>query len=200
MKLNRIILCFFLLMTPVKVSLAQEETGKTAVFAMGCFWCGEAAFRYAEDPEVPMRGVLSVRVGYAGGTAPNPTYKSHDGYKEAVKVVYDPDILSYEDLLGLFWFNIDPLNGEGQFCDVGPSYTSVIYYLNNEQKEIALRSLEDVTEELNVSAVATEIIPFTTFYEAEEYHQNYKAKKTTKYKLYRWLCGRDKRLLELWSK
>lgn len=171
-----------------------------AIFAMGCFWCGESEFREHDDPSKLLEGVISIRVGYAGGTAPNPTYQNHHGYKEAVKVVYDPSLITYEDLLAIFWRNIDPLDGRGQFCDQGFPYTSVIFYKDDGQEELALRRKEQAEQELGGKRIVTEIIPFTTFYDAEEYHQNFKLKNPLRYKFYRWNCGRDQRLRELWRK
>jgi peptide-methionine (S)-S-oxide reductase len=169
-----------------------------AIFAMGCFWCGESEFR-DKITHNPLPGIVSIRVGYAGGVVPNPTYYHHEGYKEAVKITYDANKISYEHLLAIFWRNIDPLNADGQFCDIGPSYTSAIFYTNATQKKLALKTKEDIKGTLKKTAIATEILPYTTFYEAEDYHQNYQVKNPVRYKYYRWRCGRDKRLSIVWG-
>lgn len=188
----------FLLTTLFTISIlhAAPKNTQEAVFAMGCFWCGESEFRDHQTNK-PLAGVLSLRVGYAGGTKPNPTYEAHEGYKEAVKVTFDPSIVSYEKLLTLFWHNVDPFDAGGQFCDKGLAYTSVIFYQNETQKEQALLSKADVQQQLKKN-VLTEILPYTTFYDAEDYHQNYQAKNPFRYNYYRWSCGRDSRLKEIW--
>ena len=173
-----------------EMSEAADAT-KTAIFAGGCFWCMEAAF-----DEVP--GVTETVSGYAGGTKPNPTYGDHEGYQEAVRVTYDPTKVSYEKLLDQYWHNIDPFDAEGQFCDKGNAYRSVIFTGDEEEaklaetakKEIAVRSKKDV---------ATEIKPATTFTPAEDYHQNYHNTNAVSYKFYKWNCGRAQRLEEIWG-
>lgn len=175
---------------------ASDRSSEEAIFAMGCFWCGESEFRDHETNKL-LPGIIKLRVGYAGGTKPNPTYESHEGYKEAVKIIYDADLISYEKLLTIFWHNIDPFDAKGQFCDKGLQYTAAIFYTNNTQKIQADTSKAQVEKQLN-KAVATEVIAKTTFYDAEEYHQNYKAKNPVRYKYYRYNCGRDKRLETIW--
>jgi len=174
----------------------QTKQTQEAIFAMGCFWCGESEFRNPQTNE-PLPGILSIRVGYAGGTMANPTYENHQGYKEAVKIVFSPTIISYEQLLDIFWHNVDPFDGIGQFCDRGYAYTSVIYGENDAQMNTAEASKEQIEMKLE-KLVATEIKPKTTFVDAEEYHQNYKHKNPLRYKYYRWSCGRDQRLEEIW--
>ena len=180
-------------MTPTPKSSVTQE----AIFAMGCFWCGESEFRDHETNEL-IPGVIDLKVGYAGGIIPEPTYENHKGYKEAVKVTYDPAIISYEKLLDIFWQNVDPFDGVGQFCDKGFPYTSAIFYEDDDQKTKAEASKMKVAEQLK-GEIQTELTPKTTFYDAEEYHQNYKSKNPTKYKFYRWNCGRDKRLRQVWG-
>lgn len=175
----------------------NPEKKEVAIFAMGCFWCGESEFRNHTSHE-PLHGISSLRVGYAGGTHPNPTYESHEGYKEAVKIEFDPAIISYDQLLDIFWHNVDPFDSKGQFCDKGFPYTSALYYHDNTQKEAALTSLKN-TQKILGKEITTELIPATTFYDAEEYHQNYKEKNPVRYKFYRWNCGRDQRLKEVWG-
>jgi peptide-methionine (S)-S-oxide reductase len=172
---------------------ANKMDGNVAVFAMGCFWCGESDFRDHDNPLKTLEGIIDVTPGYAGGTEPSPTYENHPGYKEAVKVVFDPSKISYEDLLKIFWDNVDPLDKDGQFCDKGFPYTSAIFYENEQQRDAAIASRDALQKELK-QIINTEIIPYTNFFDAEEYHKNYKAKNPMRYKLYRWNCGRDKRL------
>jgi peptide-methionine (S)-S-oxide reductase len=185
------------IITPLKAEeKMHKENKQIAIFAMGCFWCGESEFRDHTTGN-PLPGILSLRVGYAGGTQPNPTYESHTGYKEAVKIEFDPSTISYEKLLDIFWHNVDPVDAKGQFCDKGFPYTSVIYY-QDSQKEAALASLKN-TQKILGQEIATELIPATTFYDAEEYHQDYKKKNPIRYRYYRWNCGRDQRLKDVWG-
>lgn len=174
-----------------------KDNKQVAIFAMGCFWCGESEFRDHSTGEL-LPGISSLWVGYAGGTHPNPTYENHKGYKEAVKIEFDPTVISYEKLLDIFWHNVDPFDAKGQFCDKGFPYTSVVFYHGNAQKSAALASLQNTQKGLG-KKIVTELLPATTFYDAEEYHQNYKAKNPVKYKFYRWNCGRDQRLKEVWE-
>jgi peptide-methionine (S)-S-oxide reductase len=164
---------------------------KTAIFAGGCFWCIEAAF-----DEVP--GVTETISGYAGGTVPEPTYGHHPGYKEAVKVTYDPSKVSYAKLLDWFWHNIDPFDAEGQFCDKGDPYKSVIFVANDEEKGLAEKTKQEIADRFK-QTVATEINPVTTFTAAEDYHQDYHDKNPVSYKFYKWRCGRAQRLAEIWG-
>lgn len=187
---------FFTLPLKAENTMTPEKK-EVAIFAMGCFWCGESEFRDHKTGK-PLPGIFSLRVGYAGGTNPNPTYESHQGYKEAVKIEFDPAIISYEKLLDIFWHNVDPFDGKGQFCDKGFPYTAVIFYHNATQKTSALASLHNAQKVLG-KQIVTEIISGTTFYDAEEYHQDYKEKNPVRYKFYRWNCGRDKRLKEVWG-
>lgn len=176
---------------------AKESTTEEAIFAMGCFWCGESEFRNHGSNE-PLPGIISLLVGYAGGITSNPTYQNHKGYKEAVKVIFDPKIISYDKLLDIFWHNVDPFDEKGQFCDKGFAYTSVIFYSGDDQKTKAEASKTKFVDQLK-QEIKTEITQKTTFYEAEEYHQNYKIKNPLRYKYYRWNCGRDQRLKEIWG-
>jgi peptide-methionine (S)-S-oxide reductase len=169
---------------------AAEET-KTAIFAGGCFWCMEAAF-----DEVP--GVTDTTSGYAGGTTPNPTYGQHEGYQEAVKVAYDPAKVTYAKLLDQYWHNIDPFDAEGQFCDKGNAYRSVIFVGDDEEKSLAETTRQEIADRFK-QKVATEIKPVTTFTAAEDYHQDYHTKNPVSYKFYKWNCGRAQRLEEIWG-
>ncbi|MEM8827600.1 MAG: peptide-methionine (S)-S-oxide reductase MsrA, partial [Pseudomonadota bacterium] len=173
---------------------AAAET-RRAYFAMGCFWCGEADFEKID-------GVVEAVSGYAGGTTKDPSYeevsRGGTGHYEAVRVSYDDTKLSYEDLLAIFWRNIDPLDANGQFCDKGESYLSAIFPRNPEEKRLAQASLERVEDQLG-KEVATDIVDAPTFYRAEEYHQDYYIKNKVRYGFYRNGCGRDARLEELWG-
>lgn len=178
------------LMTPPKPT--QE-----AIFAMGCFWCGAAAFTNHETDQ-KLRGVVEVKVGFAGGMSINPTYASHEGHQEVVKVVFDPKKISYAQLLDIFWHNIDPFDDNGQFCDRGSPYKASIFFQNTEQEKQAQASKEAVEKRLG-KQVVTELKIATPFYDAEDYHQDYKIKNPYRYNFYRWNCGRDKRLKEIWN-
>jgi peptide-methionine (S)-S-oxide reductase len=165
----------------------------TAVFAGGCFWC-------MVPPFDALPGVIATTSGYAGGTLANPTYQQvsagNTGHKEVVRVTYDPGRVSYEQLLAVYWRNIDPLNARGQFCDTGNQYTSAIFVTSEAERGLAEKSKATVAARLG-SAVATEILPAATFYPAEDYHQDYYKKNPLRYSFYRSLCGRDRRLKEL---
>lgn len=169
-----------------------------ATFAGGCFWCMEGPFDKLE-------GVISTTVGYTGGHTKNPTYKQVSaggtGHAEAVEVLYDPEKISYAELLKVFWHNVDPLTADGQFCDKGNQYRSEIFYHNEEQKRLAEASKKALeTSGRFDKPIVTRISPASTFYPAEEYHQNYYRKNPLRYKFYRYGCGRDDRLEELWGK
>ncbi len=177
--------------------LAQgaSDTQETAIFAGGCFWSMEAVF-----DDVP--GVISATAGYTGGTVPNPTYEQvsagDTGHVEAVKVVYDPQKISYGKLLNLFWHNVDPFNANGQFCDGGPEYRSEIFTTTAAQ-DAASRESKAVNETLLNKQMVTKIVAATAFYPAEEYHQKFKKKNPLRYALYRQGCGRDARLEQIWG-
>ena len=167
----------------------------TATFAGGCFWC-------MEPPFDKLPGVVSTTSGYIGGTVANPTYEQVSsggtGHTEAVQVAYDPSAISYETLLEVFWRNVDAVDADGQFCDRGSQYRPGIYYHSDEQKRLAESSKARVGSRL-AAPVAVEIERAGPFYRAEEYHQNYYEKNPVRYKFYRWNCGRDARLEELWG-
>jgi peptide-methionine (S)-S-oxide reductase len=170
----------------------RAETA-TAIFAGGCFWCMEAAFQERE-------GVVDVVSGFSGGTLENPTYRgNHEGHFEAVRVRYDPAIVSYSQLLDLFWVNIDPLDNQGQFCDKGPSYRSAIFPASPEERRLAEKSLAEVAARFSPVPVATEVRDAGAFWPVEEGHQDYYLKNPLRYKYYRWNCGRDQRLEQLWG-
>jgi len=175
---------------------ADAAKRATAIFAGGCFWCVEADF-----DKVP--GVISTVSGYLNGRTPNPTYeqvsRGGTGHAEAVEIVFDPAKVSYEKLLDVFWRNIDPLAKDYQFCDHGDQYRSAIFYLDDEQRQLAEKSKAAVQARFK-EPVQTEIAAAQTFYKAEDYHQDYHTKNPLRYKFYRFNCGRDARLQQLWGK
>ncbi len=180
-------------------SEAQGADGTRAVatFAGGCFWC-------MEPPYDELDGVHSTTSGYIGGDTEDPTYEQvtsgTTGHYEAVRVEYDPSVVSYEKLLDVFWHNIDPLDDGGQFCDRGDQYRTAIFYHDERQRELAEESKRELAEnETLPGEIVTEIIPATEFYAAEEYHQDYYEKNPLSYRFYKFTCGREARLEELWS-
>lgn len=178
-------------------AFAQEQTTKDAVFAAGCFWCIEKDYEKHD-------GVIEAVSGYAGGKSENATYNQVSAggteHKEVVKVTYDPSRISYGELLEIFWQNVDPFNGKGQFCDKGSQYSAAIFYGDDAEKALAEQSKDIVEEEILNKPVVTQIQPLEAFYPAEDYHQNYYKTNSVKYKFYRWNCGRDQRLEEIWEK
>lgn len=170
-----------------------ENPAAKAYFAGGCFWCMESDFE-------KRKGVLAVISGFTGGTLPNPTYSgNHEGHFEAIEVSYDPAVVSYQQLLDLFWVNVDPFDNTGQFCDKGFSYRSAIFPGNAEETRLANESLAKVAAKFPGDKIYTEIRPANAFWPVEEYHQDYYLKNPIRYKYYRWNCGRDARLEKLWG-
>lgn len=168
---------------------------QTALFAGGCFWCMEAPFE-------TLPGVKAVVAGYSGGTQPDPDYNDYaqKGHVEVVQITYDPSVITYHQLLNVFWRQIDPTDSGGQFVDRGPQYRSVIFYANNEQKKMAEQSRQTLQNSgIYDQPVVTEILPAGPFYRAEEYHQNYHNKNPIRYKYYRYRSGRDQYLDKIWS-
>lgn len=168
-----------------------------ATFAGGCFWC-------MEKPFDQLSGVSATTSGYTGGEVPNPSYQqvSSGGTKhaEAVRVIYDPDQVTYPELLEVFWENVDPLDEYGQFCDRGSQYRAEIFYHDEAQKQAAEASKQALVDEQKFSKpITTQITPASEFYAAEDYHQDYYQNNPVRYKTYRYACGRDKRLAELWG-
>jgi peptide-methionine (S)-S-oxide reductase len=168
-----------------------------ATFAGGCFWCMQPAFD-------GLPGVVSTTVGYTGGTTKDPSYQEvgsgTTGHAESIEVEYDPDKVSYETLLDVFWHNVDPTDSAGQFCDRGTQYRSAIFYHDEEQKRLAENSKAEVAKDLRVPGpIVTEIVPAAAFYRAEEYHQSYYRKNPLRYRFYRRGCGRDGRIAEVWG-
>ncbi|HSL92094.1 MAG TPA: peptide-methionine (S)-S-oxide reductase MsrA [Candidatus Limnocylindrales bacterium] len=168
-----------------------------ATFAGGCFWC-------MEHPFDSLEGVVSVTSGYTGGTKKNPTYREVStgatGHAESVQIKYDPSKIGYRKLLEVFWHNIDPTTPNRQFCDVGAQYRPAIFYHDEEQKRFAEESKRDLERTKPFQgSIVTEITPASEFYPAEDYHQHYYKKNPVRYKFYRYSCGRDQRLKELWG-
>ncbi|MGB2176902.1 MAG: peptide-methionine (S)-S-oxide reductase MsrA [Hyphomonas sp.] len=180
-----------------QVSSPDAKRLSTAVFAGGCFWCVEADFDKVD-------GVVSTISGYTGGTVANPTYKqvSHEktGHYEAVKVTYDPDKVSYDALVDYYFRHIDPTDATGQFCDKGESYRSAVFVADASQREVAETevSMIDASGVLG-KPVVTQILDASTFWPAEDYHQDYYKKNPLKYRYYRTACGRDARVKKVWA-
>lgn len=169
----------------------------TATFAGGCFWCMEPPFE-------KLAGVISVTSGYTGGQKLDPTYEEVSaggtGHAESVQIVYDSTQISYARLLEVFWHNIDPVAVNRQFCDAGTQYRSAIFYHDDEQKRLAAASKQEFEQSGRFDRpIATEIVAASTFYPAEEYHQDFYKKNPVRYKAYRAGCGRDRRLQALWG-
>ncbi|WP_445358908.1 peptide-methionine (S)-S-oxide reductase MsrA [Microbulbifer sp. ANSA005] len=186
-----------LFLSLASISLAQDSSNiRTAIFAGGCFWCMELPFDKVD-------GVLETTSGYSGGHVKNPTYEQVSsggtGHAEVVQVKYDANKVSYSDLLNIFWHNVDPFDSGGQFCDRGDQYRAEIFYGSQEEKVLAEESKKKVEAELG-KKVVTQIKPAATFYPAEAYHQDYYQRNPLRYKYYRYRCGRDKRLEEVWGK
>ncbi len=188
--------CLIALFCVLFHSARAAESSQTATFAGGCFWCIQPAFD-------KVKGVASTTVGYTGGTTVNPSYEAVSaggtGHMESIQVTYDPEQVTYSDLLYLFWHNVDPTDANGQFCDQGDQYRSAIFYANDEQKDLAERSKQALIDSKKIDHVYTQILPASAFYPAEEYHQDYYLKNPIRYKYYRMRCGRDKRLKEVWG-
>ncbi|MDT7041496.1 peptide-methionine (S)-S-oxide reductase MsrA [Candidatus Nitronereus thalassa] len=191
-----LVLCFSL-PTMSQNPKAEGEFAK-ATFAGGCFWC-------MEHPFDELEGVVSTTSGYTGGHKENPTYPEVSaggtGHTEAVQIVYDPKKITYRELLKVYWRNTDPTVSDAQFCDHGTQYRPEIFYHNEEQQKQAEESKKEI-EDIKTfpQPIVTKITKATTFYPAEDYHQNYYQTNPIRYKFYRLACGRDARLAELWGK
>jgi peptide-methionine (S)-S-oxide reductase len=186
---------------PVKPATkpAAKAAGKssTAIFAGGCFWCMEKPF-----DQLP--GVSATISGYSGGSVVKPNYEQvsagRTGHREVVQVTYDPAKVTYETLLSVFWHNVDPLDAKGQFCDKGSQYTSAIFVGNETQRKAAEASKQALDRSKQFKTpIVTSIIAAAPFYAAEDYHQNYYQTNAAKYQFYRFGCGRDRRLEQLWG-
>ncbi len=188
---NFLLICFLLILT---INIVKAETSK-AYFAGGCFWCMEEVFE-------KKNGVKEVISGYSGGTTENPTYEDvtfgNTGHFETIEIIYDQSLVTYEELVNLFWVNIDPFDQQGQFCDKGYSYRSVAFHQNEDEKKIIEETKSEIEKKFN-SKVVTYIRDFKKFYKAEENHQDYYEKKFINYLLYKKGCGREKRLDNIWK-
>ena len=178
--------------------IATNAAADKAIFAGGCFWCMEADFEKLEG-----KGVSDVVSGFTGGTLKNPTYNgNHTGHYESIEVTYDPAKISYQDLLDYYWVHIDPFDDKGQFCDKGHSYLSAIFVANDKERELAEASREKVAERFPDKKVETAILDASEFYPIqgdESYHQDYYKNNPIRYRFYRYSCGRDSRLKEIWG-
>lgn len=167
-----------------------------AVLAGGCFWCMESDFE-------KLKGVTDVISGFTGGTLKDPTYNgNHEGHYEAVEITYDPKVVSYKELLDYYWVNVDPFDAGGQFCDRGHSYLSAIFVGSDDERKIAEESRRNIEKGFPGKEIVTPILNASTFYPIkgdESYHQDYYKNNSARYMFYRWNCGRDKRLREIWS-
>ena len=178
----------------VNIQSYSQELKKT-YFGGGCFWCMEEAFDNVD-------GVTNVVSGYSGGTKPNPTYKEvthgDTGHIEVVEITYDTKKISFEELLNIFWKNIDPFDKAGQFCDKGYSYRSVAFYKNNNEKKLIEEDIQEIEKKFN-QKVVTYVRKFEIFYKAEEHHQDYYKEKFINYLLYKEGCGRQRKLDNIWQ-
>ncbi|MCG6923280.1 MAG: peptide-methionine (S)-S-oxide reductase MsrA [Acidobacteria bacterium] len=182
---------------PAASSAEAPEGAARATFAGGCFWCMEPPFDKVD-------GVYSTTSGYAGGKVKNPSYRQVSagvtGHAEAIQVVYDPERVTYEELLEVFWHNVDPLDGGGQFCDRGSQYRTAIFFEGDEQRRAAEASKQALTDSGRLPGpIVTEITPLEAFYPAEDYHQDFYKRNPVRYTSYRAGCGRDRRLKQLWG-
>ena len=182
---------------PLSVSAERGSQTEKAVFAGGCFWC-------MQPPYDELEGVVSTQVGYSGGNVEEPSYDQvtggGTGHLEVMRVEYDPETVSYEQLLDVFWKNVDPLDDGGQFCDRGYHYTTAIFVASEAQRKAAERSKQALVESGQFDEeIVTPIRDAEPFYLAEEYHQDYYQKRPVRYRFYRSSCGRDDRLDELWG-
>jgi len=189
----RLLLVLFYLILPV--NFAQSENLNKTYFAGGCFWCMEESFE-------KLNGVKEVISGYSGGTTSNPTYKEvtygNTGHFEVIEVIYDKDIISFEELLKNFWINIDPFDAFGQFCDKGYSYRSVAFYQSEYEKKMIEESILDIENKFN-KRVVTYVREFKVFYKAEDKHQDYYQEYLLNYLMYKKGCGREEVLKRIWK-
>lgn len=195
---------FATVLAPLLSPTGAMAKPETAIFAGGCFWCVESDFD-------KIKGVTATTSGYAGGTMKNPTYRNHEGNQEAVKVEFDNAVVSYADLVAQFLRSTDVVDAGGQFCDRGDAYISVIFTMSDEQQKAAEAAKAEAEKALG-QKIVTPVKPFTTFADAEDYHQNYYLgqnrvltrfgwiKQADAYEKYREGCGRDQRVKELWGK
>ena len=188
---------FLIILTILLTSnISSAKNIKEAYFAGGCFWCMEEFFDQ-------VKGVVEVISGYSGGNTENPTYKEvtygNTGHFEAVKIIYDEDIINYKELLNFYWQNIDPFDSAGQFCDKGESYRSVAFYKNQSEKDEIKNSITNIENKFKGKKIVTFIRKFEKFYPAENYHQDYYQKNFMNYLLYKKACGREQALKNIWD-
>jgi len=197
----RFLLAFAVLLAAAGLAVAQTPPQPAAgqavaTFAGGCFWCTESDFD-------KLKGVVATTSGYIGGKVPNPGYErvsaGGTGHAEAVEVIYDPTQVSYAQLLTFYWRTVDPTVKDRQFCDRGDMYRTAIFVRSAEERKLAEASKEKIAAQLK-QPIYTQIVDATPFYAAEDYHQDFYKKNPAKYKFYRWNCGRDQRLEQLWGK
>jgi peptide-methionine (S)-S-oxide reductase len=197
--MRTLLAALFILLLPLQAAHAAATPAKTetATFAGGCFWCMVPPFKN-------LPGVVSVTAGYTGGHVANPSYEQvssgDTGHAESVQVIYDPSKVNYAKLLDVFWHNIDPVTPQQQFCDVGDQYRTAVFFHGEEQKKLAIAS-RDALQASGVTKgpIVTQIVAASTFYPAEDYHQDYYQKNEIRYQIYRHGCGRDQRLKELYG-
>ena len=183
-----LLIIFSIIINPI------EAYSDEIILAGGCFWCLEHDLEYVE-------GVDFVKSGYSGGELNNPSYENHNGHQEVVLVDYDPQVITLDKLLRIYLRNIDPLDGKGQFCDRGDSYRPVIFYQNSFEENHSNDALISASRELKVpiKEIKVQLKSKNKFWLAEDYHQNFADNNEFKYKFYRYSCGRDKRLDQLWG-
>lgn len=197
MRLSRGLPLFIAILFSTQTTALADDSLETATFAGGCFWC-------MEPPYDKLEGVVSTTSGYMGGHQKDPTYQQvssgRSGHTEVVQVLYNPELVSYEKLLQIFWRNIDPTTADRQFCDRGSQYRTAIFFHNERQQQLAQNSRSALVESKPFEGkIVTEITQAGEFYAAEDYHQDYYIKNPIRYKYYRYSCGRDKRLEQLWG-
>jgi peptide methionine sulfoxide reductase msrA/msrB len=203
MKRTLILLLSYALIAAFTIASSQGQNSspaetRTAIFAGGCFWCIQPAF----DKAI---GVIETVVGYCGGTEPNPTYEvvssEKTGYRESIQITYDPAKISYDQLLDIYWRQIDPTQADGQFTDIGPSYRAAIFYVNDEEKKVAEASKEKLARSGKFSKpIVTEILPAMKFYPAEAYHQKYYQQNPEHFEAFEEGSGRISFQKKTWSK
>ena len=202
MKRTLILLLSYALIAASTIASSQGQNSspaetRTAIFAGGCFWCIQPAFDKA-------KGVIKTVVGYCGGTEPNPTYEvvssEKTGYRESLQITYDPAKISYDQLLDIYWRQIDPTQADGQFTDIGPSYRAAIFYGNAEEKKIAEASKDKLTRSGKFKKpIVTEILPAMKFWPAEDYHQKYYRENPERFEAFEEGSGRESFKKEKWS-
>ena len=187
---------FIILIIFFTTSIPSAKNIKEAYFADGCFWCVEEFFEKT-------KGIEEVISGYSGGNTEYPSYKEvtygNTGHFETAKIIYDVDIISYKELLNLYWQNIDPFDSAGQFCDKGLSYRSVVFYTNKNEKDEIKDSITNIEKKFKGKKVVSFIKKFEKFYPAENYHQNYYQENFMNYLLYKKACGREQALKKIWN-